>query len=267
MATDERQRPRPNVRARAPRFIGRKIPDRATYHDVTAQIAAAIQVGELRFGDRLPSERALSEQLDVSRATVRKACQVLEEAGVLEIRSALGPNSGMYVNSEVLPGGIAGTVEQLPLDEITGVLEARRLFEPRVAQLAGYLATKEDLAELERIIDAQRQVADDPLLVRGLDASFHLTIARATHNGTIVALMQTLQQRLQLARNPKAMPDEVPLTIEMHERTLTAIATHDPDLIELAMLEHLGILEQAWQHQAGGVLPRRAPDFLQASQA
>jgi GntR family transcriptional regulator, transcriptional repressor for pyruvate dehydrogenase complex len=264
MAIDQGQRPTALVRGRATRFIGRKIPDRATYHDVIAQIGGAIQAGELRLGDRLPSERALSDQLDVSRATVRKACQALADAGVLEIRSALGPSSGMYVSSEVLPAGIAGAAEPLPLDEIARVLEARRLFEPRVAQLAGYLATKSDLAELEQIIEAQRQVADDPMLVRGLDASFHLAIARATHNATIVALMQTLQQRLQLARNPIAMPDEVPLTIEMHERTLAAISTHDPDLIEVAMLDHLGMLEEAWKLQAAEVLPRRAPDFLQA---
>jgi GntR family transcriptional regulator, transcriptional repressor for pyruvate dehydrogenase complex len=252
-------------RARGPRqrpFAGHKIPGRATHHDVVGQLTSAIQLGELRFGDRLPSERALAEQFGVSRATVRKASQVLADVGVLEVRSGHGPNSGIYVRSDVVPASLTASAQELPLEEIAGVLEARRVLEPRVAQLAGFLATPEDLNELERIIEAQRDVADDTMSVRGLDASFHLAIARATHNATLVALMQTLQQRLKLARHPLPLADEARLTIEIHERTAHAIATRDPDLIETTMLEHLGVLEEAWRRQTGQEVIRRAPDFL-----
>jgi GntR family transcriptional regulator, transcriptional repressor for pyruvate dehydrogenase complex len=249
-------------RSRQRPFSGQKIPGRATHHDVIAQLTSAIQLGALRYGDRLPSERMLAEQFGVSRATVRKATQVLADAVVLEIRSGQGPNSGIYVHSDVVPASLADPAEELPIEEIAGVLEARRLFEPRVAQLAGFLATPDDLSDLERIIAAQRDVADDTMRVRGLDASFHLAIARATHNATLIALMQTLQQRLKLARHPLPLADEARLTIEIHERTAQAIATRDPDLIEVTMLEHLGVLEEAWRQQTGREVIRRAPDFL-----
>jgi DNA-binding FadR family transcriptional regulator len=245
-------------------FAGHEIPGRATHHDVVAQLTSAIQLGVLRFGDRLPSERALAEQVGVSRATVRKAIQVLVDAAVLEVRSGQGPNSGIYVRSDVVPASLTASGQELPLEEIAGVLEARRVLEPRVAQLAGFLATPEDLDELERIIEAQREVADDTVSVRGLDASFHLAIARATHNATLIALMQTLQQRLKLIRHPLPLDDEARLTIEIHERTAHAIATRDPDLIEATMLEHLGFLEEAWRQQTGRDVIRRAPDFLTA---
>jgi GntR family transcriptional regulator, transcriptional repressor for pyruvate dehydrogenase complex len=252
-------------RATGPRqrqFAGHKIDGRATHHDVVAQVTSAIQLGALRFGDRLPSERTLAEQFGVSRATVRKATQVLADRAVLEIRSGQGPNSGIYVRSDVVPSSLTTSTQELPLEEIAGVLEARRVLEPRVAQLAGFLATPDDLGELERIIEAQREVADDTISVRGLDASFHLAIARATHNATLVALMQTLQQRLRLARHPLPLADETRRTIEMHERTAHAIATRDPDLIETTMLEHLSVLEEAWRRQSGQEVIRRAPDFL-----
>ncbi|HZE16187.1 MAG TPA: FCD domain-containing protein [Mycobacterium sp.] len=229
-----------------------------------AQLRSAIQLGSLRFGDRLPSERTLAEQFGVSRATVRKACQVLADAAVLEIRSGQGPNSGIYVRSDVVPASLTASADELPLEEIAGVLEARRLLEPRVAQLAGFLATPDDLDELERIIDAQREAADDTMRVRGLDASFHLAIARATHNLTLISLMQTLQQRLKLARHPLPLPEEAQVTIEIHARTAQAIATRDPDLIETTMLEHLGVLEEAWRQQTGRDVLRRAPAFLTA---
>jgi GntR family transcriptional regulator, transcriptional repressor for pyruvate dehydrogenase complex len=248
-------------------FAGQKIPGRATHHDVIAQLASAIQLGSLRFGDRLPSERMLAEQFGVSRATVRKASQVLADAAVLEIRSGRGSSSGIYVRSDVVPSSLAASAEELPLEEIAGVLEARRLFEPRVAQLAGFLATSDDLDELERIIEAQREVADDTMRVRGLDPSFHLAIARATHNVTLVGLMQTLQQRLKLARHPLPLADEARVTIEIHERTVQAIATRDPDLIETTMLEHLGVPEEAWRNQTGRDVIRRAPDFLTAGRS
>jgi len=251
--------------ARQRPFAGHRIPGRATHHDVISQLTSAIQLGELRLGDRLPSERTLAEEFGVSRATVRKASQVLANAAVLEVRSGRGPNSGTYVRSDVAPANLASTADELPLEEIAGVLEARRVLEPRVAQLAGFLATPDDLAELERIIEAQREVADDTTSVRGLDASFHLAIARATHNATLVALMQTLQQRLRLARHPLPLADEAQLTIEVHERTAHAIATRDPDLIEVTMLEHLSFLEEAWRQQTGREVIRRAPAFLTAT--
>jgi DNA-binding FadR family transcriptional regulator len=246
------------------RFTGRKIPNRATHQDVSAQIVAAIHLGELRSGDRVPSERALAEQLGASRGTVRKACQELAEAGVLEIRSRRGPGNGMYVRSDVVPAGAARLADQLPLSEIAGVLEARRLLEPRVAQLAGFLATNDDIAELERMIQAQRDAGDDEMRFRELNASFHLAIARASHNGTIVALMQTLQHRLGLARNPESLPNHISLSVPIHERIVDAIARHDPDQIEAAMLDDLALLEEAWRLQTGRVLTRRAPDFLQS---
>ncbi|HET8976927.1 MAG TPA: FCD domain-containing protein [Solirubrobacteraceae bacterium] len=245
-------------------FSARMIAGRASHHDVIAQLASAIQLGSLRFGDRLPSERMLAEQFGVSRATVRRACQVLADAAVLEIRSGQGPNSGIFVRSDVVPASLASAAEELPLEEIAGVLEARRLFEPRVAQMAGFLATPDDLDELERIIAAQRAAAGDTMRVRGLDASFHLAIARATHNLTLVSLMQTLQQRLKLARHPLPLADEVRVTIDIHERTVQAIATRDPDLIETTMLEHLAVLEEAWRQQTGRDVIRRAPGFLTA---
>lgn len=250
---------RPVSGSRGRSFAGQKIAGRATHHDVIAQLASAIQLGSLRFGDRLPSERTLADQFGVSRATVRKASQVLADAAVLEIRSGRGPNSGIYVRSDVVPASLAAPAEELPLEQIAGVLEARRLFEPRVAQLAGFLATPDDLDELERIIDAQREVADDTMRVRGLDASFHLAIARATHNVTLIGLMQTLQQRLKLARHPLPVAEEAWLTIDIHERTAQAIATRDPDLIEITMLEHLAVLEEAWRQQTGREVIRRAP--------
>jgi DNA-binding FadR family transcriptional regulator len=241
---------------------------RGSVHDVVVTLGESIRSGELRFGDRLPAERALAARLDVSRTTLRKGIRVLAEAGVLEIHSGEGSRSGTLVRSELVPAELLGR-PALPIAEISGVLQARRLFEPRVAQLAGFAATEDDLAEMARVIELQREAAavDDVEQVRRLDPSFHLAIARATHNETVVMLMQALLQRLDLTRRPTIVEGEAEHTVGLHERTLAAIAGGDPARIEIAMDEHLSVLERSWQHDSGRRLPREVPDFLQPGQA
>ena len=119
---------------------------RGTIPLVVERIVEPIRLGRLRYGDRLPSERALAQQLSVSRETVRKAVRTLVDAGVLEVTSGRGSMSGIHVRSDLIPPELLPGPARVPIGEISGVLEARRVFEPRVAQLAGLLATEDDFA-------------------------------------------------------------------------------------------------------------------------
>lgn len=240
----------------------RLIEERGSVRAVVEQIAHVIQSGELRFGDRLPPERTLAERLSVSRVTVRKACHVLADAGVLEIHSGMGRRSGTVVRSELVPRGLLPGPHSIPFAEIWGVLEARRLLEPRVAQLAGLRATAGDHREIARILELQRDAVDDTQQVRLLDPSFHLAIARATHNPTVVALMQGMLHRLELTRDVPVESGEAERTIAVHERTLAAIRTGDPSAIDVAMDEHLAIMEETWRAASGRTLPPGLPEFL-----
>ena len=243
-------------------FTFEPVEARGTVRQVVERIAEPIRLGRLRFGDRLPPERSLAQQLRVSRETVRKAVRTLVDAGVLEVTSGRGSRSGIHVRSDLIPPDLLHGPARLPIGEISGVLEARRLFEPRVAQLAGLLATEDDFAELQGVVDLQREVAADPQRVRNLDAPFHLALARATHNATVVALMQTLFQRLEVAKRFAIEPGEAERAIDIHERTLAALVTRDLDAIERVMDEHLAILERAWARESGRALPRKVPEFL-----
>ena len=243
-------------------FTFEPVEARGTVRQVVERIAEPIRLGRLRFGDRLPAERSLAQQLGVSRETVRKAVRTLVDAGVLEVVAGQGSRSGIHVRSDLIPPELLHGPASLPIGEISGVLEARRLFEPRVAQLAGLLASEDDFAELEGVVDLQRDVAAEPQRVRDLDAPFHLALARATHNATVVALMQTLFQRLEVAKRFAIEPGEAERAIDIHERTLAAVMSRDLEAIERVMDEHLAILERAWARESGRALPREVPDFL-----
>ena len=125
---------------------------RRTFEGAVEQIADRIRLGELAEGERLPSERELAAAMAISRPTVREAVRVLADAGVLAVRP--GSGGGIFVASDYVPIELLRSRSEVRLEEVAGVLEARRLLEPRVAQLAAVNAGEEDFAHLERVIAA-----------------------------------------------------------------------------------------------------------------
>ncbi len=232
---------------------------RRTFEEAADQIAEKVRTGDLRTGDRLPGERSLAAQMEISRPTLREAVKVLVDAGVLEVRR--GPGGGMYVATDVVPTDLVRHSASLRLAEIAAVLEARRLLEPRVAQLAAERATEEDYEALERSIEAMRRLVDGGWHPRHedrflqLDVQFHLALARAAGNPTVETLMRMLFRQLEIARD---MAMHVPLvpewTIGIHERTLAALRSGEPDEVEAVMDEHLGQLERTYEGEPDRVV-------------
>lgn len=236
---------------------------RRTFEEAVAQIAERITLGELRPGDQLPSERLLAQQMQISRPTVREAIKVLADSGVLEVRT--GARGGAFVTSEYVPREVVRRQSDLRFAEIGGVLEARRILEPQVARLAAMTARETDFETLSRTIDGQRRLAreaDGTLLEHedrflALDMQFHLGIARATGNSTIVSLVRSLMRRLEIARDMAVHePPVFDWMIDIHERTLAAIRSRDDAEIEAVMDEHLAQLEVVWERESGRPLAR-----------
>jgi GntR family transcriptional repressor for pyruvate dehydrogenase complex len=232
---------------------------RRTFEEAADQIAEKVRTGELRTGDRLPGERSLAAQMEISRPTLREAVKVLVEAGVLEVRR--GPGGGMYVATDVVPTDLVRHSASLRLAEIAAVLEARRMLEPQVAQLAAERATEEDFEAMERSIEAMRRIVDGGWHQRHedrflqLDVQFHLALARAAGNPTVETLMRILLRQLEIARD---MAMHVPLipewTIGIHERTLAALRSGEPEEVEAVMDEHLGQLERTYEGEPDRVV-------------
>lgn len=245
---------------------------RRTFESAVEQIAERVRLGDLAKGDRLPSERDLAAAMRISRATLREAIKVLADAGVLEVRS--GSGGGIFAASDYVPLELLKSKSELRLGEVAGVLEARRLLEPRVAQLAAVNAREEDFADMARTIELQKALlAEGDVLANEdrflqLDTQFHIRIARATGNSTIVSLMRTLLRRLEIARDLTVHEPPVPeWLIDIHERTLAAIRSCDHAQIERVMDEHLAAMERAWEAATDRALIRPLPDFLQPSAA
>jgi GntR family transcriptional regulator, transcriptional repressor for pyruvate dehydrogenase complex len=244
-----------------PKVLFRPAQTRRSFEDAIEQIAEAIQAGDLQVGDRLPSERSLASQMEISRPTLREAIRVLSEAGIVDVKP--GPGGGMFILSDHVPLDVLSNDVAFRISEVAEVLEARRLIEPRVAQLAALRATEADFEAMERTIELQRvrPIADERFVQ--LDIRFHTAIARATQNETVVGLMRALLRRLELARqSAMRSAGDLDEAVDIHVRTLAAIMSGDPEAVEVAMDEHLSFLETRWQEETGRARLRKIPAFL-----
>jgi GntR family transcriptional repressor for pyruvate dehydrogenase complex len=242
---------------------------RRTFEEAVEQIAEKVKLGELAVGDRLPSERALAEQMQISRPTLREAVRVLVDSGLIEVRRGAG--GGMFVATELVPPELVTRRRQMRMHEVAQVLEARRLLEPRVAQLAAMRAGAEDFDAMQRTIDDQRALVAEGSILRGgredrflaLDVRFHLALARSTGNGVLVGLVRSVYRDLEIARDMAMHRETVPdWSIDIHERTLASVRSGDLDTVDAVMDEHMSQLERTWEQETGTALVRPVPGFL-----
>jgi DNA-binding FadR family transcriptional regulator len=235
---------------------------RRTFEEAVEQIAFAVRVGDLRVGDRLPPERTLAQAMGISRPALREAIKVLVRAGI--VRVVAGSTGGTIVLSEHVPAALVHQGIELRIGEVAAVLEARRVIEPQIARLAGVYATDYDFRRLEQAIDEHRKSMHDPDLRGQWDERFHLLIARASGNPTLVEVMRGLLRKLAIAWDMDyRVHNEPERGIEMHERTLRALVSRDPGEIDEVMDEHLAILEQQWEEETGRPRLRRSRDVVQ----
>ena len=212
------------------------------YEEIVRQIKSMIAEGRLKSGDQLPPERDLAEKFLVSRTSVREALRALESVGLIEIR----PGEGTFVR-EV---SVEALVEPLALvllaqrEMIGELFEARRLLEPVIAGLAARRATREEVQEMERILDEQAKEIAAGNTGLAQDAAFHAAIATAAHNRAITRIVHAVMDLLAQSREEAiSTPGRPTRSHEDHRRVLDAIRGGDAAAAEKAMQDHVVAVE------------------------
>lgn len=128
------------------------IQTRRAFDDIIDQIRSRITAGDLRPGDKLPSERDFSDQLGVSRNTVREAIRMLEISGLVVIKK--GATGGAFISASNGDALTQGIVDGLSLENFSlfDLMEARIALETKVAARATALITDEEIIELESLV-------------------------------------------------------------------------------------------------------------------
>jgi GntR family transcriptional repressor for pyruvate dehydrogenase complex len=230
-------------------MIKPQLPFRIRRQSLPAQVAheflAAIVGGAYEPGSQLPPEPELVALTGVSRLTLREAMKVLQAMGVVRVEQGRGtfvnpPSSWNPLDPMVLSaraaGPDAGTAVGLKL------LEARRLVEVGVAELAAVRRSEAQLDAMTEALVAQRSAHDagDTDRFVAADITFHQALMEAAGNEVVAALFGPIQSLVYEGRRlTSSWPEARALAIKAHERILAAVRRQDPGGARRRMLEHL----------------------------
>jgi DNA-binding FadR family transcriptional regulator len=185
----------------------------------------------------LPAERQLSEQLRVSRNVLREALAALEGIGAVEVRgrSRVGivPRARTQLVARVQTRGPESAL-------LVDPIEARDIFEPEVAALAAQRATPDAIGEIERWLTLMEQGVARRERIVEYDAAFHVAVARATGNRTVVEIIGAINDAVGHSREHSfRAAGGAEGAIAHHHQILAAIRERDSEGARLAMREHL----------------------------
>lgn len=208
---------------------------------IVERVKDAIRSGQLTVGQRLPAERQLTEQLNVSRVTVRDALRILEARGLIEIR--VGAHGGAFVTAPAPKLVAEGMTDMLMLSDLRpeDVTEARQVFELSLISLVCERADDQDVADLLAICDRAEAALRDGTFEVGLSAEFHVRLARATHNQAVELMIDALQVPLlaSLQRARAIAPHMGDKGVLEHREIVEAVAVRDVGRATAVMSEHL----------------------------
>ncbi len=167
-----------------------------THERVLAQIEDKLRTGEWSLGERLPGERALAEQMGVSRPSVREAVRVLEAMGIVRTAVGSGPDAGATVVDRPAAGlGAAVRLHvasgTLPVSDVVATRAALETW--AVGQAAARFDVETDLTEAQRLLDEMTAPGLTAAEFVALDQQFHLTLVQLAGNQLVEAILGGLR--------------------------------------------------------------------------
>lgn len=202
---------------------------------VAERIQAAILAGKLRAGEKLPSQRELSQRFGVSRASLREALSKLETLGLVRVR----PGSGMYVTP---------AQDRAPLWRFADRASARDVYEARLAidvqacVLAARRVEPGLVDQLGAAVEAMRRAYRDGDIVAmaDADAAFHDALVEGCGNPLIAAMYRSVREMMVASQQlPMARRVKLEDTLAEHEAILAAVSRGDAVAAGEGMRRHI----------------------------
>ena len=206
--------------------------------EIISKIRDLIILKNLEPGDKLPSERMLSEKFVVSRSNVREAIQKLEFYGLLQSI----PQSGTFVANigSTAMNGMIEDILRLEEPDFKSLVETRILLELKTARLAALRRTEDDLIKLEEALLAYKNKVNNGEEAVQEDLLFHLAIAKASGNSTMNTFMLIITPEI-ITNFQKHHVCDAGLSqrgITDHQAIFDAIKNKKPQLAKQKMKEH-----------------------------
>lgn len=207
------------------------------YEKVMEQIKDLVRKGKLKRGDKLPSERDLCDQLQVSRTSVREAIRALEMLGLIEAKHG----EGNFINDNFEKSLLEplSIVFMLLGSNAEEILELRKIIEPETAALAAKNITEDQIIELRKIADELNHAEDVETSV-SLDKKFHYKITQASGNPLISSIMFSISSLVEnYIENSKVHIFSKEIVKSHHEEICIALETHNGVAASSLVKKHL----------------------------
>ena len=216
----------------------------STKKKIISDLKDLINFKNLEPGDKLPSERMLSEKFNVSRGNLRDALQTLEYYGL--VKSI--PQSGTFVADIGITAlnGMIDDILSLLVPSFKELVEARIFLELKGVKLAAIRRTTDDLIRMENALIAYSDKVNAGEDAVQEDLLFHLAIARASGNPTLNTFMLKITPEIinNFEKHHVCDKDTAFIGIQEHNAIIDAIRDNDPDAAKDAMKKHFKALYQ-----------------------
>ncbi|MEO9661238.1 FadR/GntR family transcriptional regulator [Maribacter dokdonensis] len=213
-------------------------------NEIILQLRDLMNNKNLEPGDKLPSERTLSEKFGVSRSSVREAIQKLEFYGILVSK----PQSGTFVAEigQVAMNGMVNDILRLDEPDFKSLVETRILLELKTVRLAARRRTGDDLELMKNALDAYREKVENGEDAVQEDLLFHLAIAKASGNSTMNTFMLIITPEILTNFEKYHVCDKNMAFrgIQEHQDIFDAIKEQNPQLAKEKMKVHFKNLYQ-----------------------
>lgn len=218
------------------------------YDQVIEQIKEKIKSGELKKGDKLPSEREMAEALCVSRTSVREAVKALEVVGLIESRQGAGNFiKTNFDNSLFEPLSVMFMLQESSLKEM---YDLRKTLELECGRLASKNITEDELEHLTAILDRMYEAETEEESLE-LDIKFHYVIAKSARNVLLINILEVISQlmdefikssRMQILHTGNSRD----ILLSIHENLVKALKFKNKKEVCNAMQVHFDLIWKAY---------------------
>lgn len=217
------------------------------YEIIFQQIQHKITTGQLKMGDKLPSERELAVQYSVSRTSIREALRLLELNDLVEIRQG----DGTFIKNnaqQAIQNQLTNVVLKTDQTTLYEILELRLILESQCAALAALRATGQDIENIARTLEMMKNTDDEETGLQA-DLDFHMSIAKAANNSVLAQLIASftphMRNTIEVTRKHRLSSTEnITRTFEEHKAIYIAISRGESERAKSLMEDHIRTIRQ-----------------------
>ncbi len=209
---------------------------------IVADVRQALLDRQLTAGDVVGTEKDLAAQYGVSRVVARDALRSLQALGVAEVRMGKGGGARIAKGNPMLLAEALAIQLDLMGARAEEVIDAQRAIECMAAELAALHATRQDHANIERLLVEAQNAIDQRDQFTRLSHAFHFAIAEASHNRVLVVQLVSLDHVAWPLRNTTLTPAVARRVLDVHRQLADLITIRDAAGARQLMNDHVNMI-------------------------